>query len=87
MMFAFSSNAMFPKEQASQEKLKVKRPVAVNIKKKTETEKSESKVYDSKQSDKKITEKNWLMEVQKLNYSRALNQLASHCSFKSIKKM
>ena len=85
-MFAFTSNAMFPNDQAIQEKLKVKRPVAVNIKRKTETENSESKVSDTKQSDKKITEKNWLLEVEKLNFSGALKQLASHCSFKSIKK-
>ena len=85
-MFAFTSNAMFPNDQAIQEKLKVKRPVAMNIKRKTETENSESKVSDTKQSDKKITEKNWLLEVEKLNFSGALKQLASHCSFKSIKK-
>ena len=77
---------MFPKDEVSQEKLKVKRPVAVKIKKKIETENSESKVSDSKQSNKKITEKNWLLEVEKLNFSGALKQLASHCSFKSIKK-
>ena len=85
-MFAFTSNAMFPKDEASQEKLKVKRPVAVNIKKNTETENSEPKVSDSKKSDKKITEKNWLLEVEKLKLSGALKQLVSHCSYKSIKK-
>ena len=85
-MFAFTSSAILPKNQVNQEKLKVKRPIAVNIKKNTETENSESKVSGSKQSDKKITEKNWLLEVEKINLSGALKQLASHCSFKSIKK-
>tara|TARA_B100001245_G_scaffold160524_1_gene120853 strand:- start:907 stop:2487 length:1581 start_codon:yes stop_codon:yes gene_type:complete len=85
-MFAFASNSMLPKDQASPAKLKVEKPISVNINKKTETENLESEHSDSKKSDTKITEKNWLREVGKLNLSGALNQLASHCSFKSIKK-
>jgi len=85
-MFAFTSNSISPKDQTSQDKLKREGPVAMNIKNKVEIENLESRSSDSKKSDEKITEKNWLIEVEKLNLSGALKQLASHCSFKSIKK-
>ncbi len=85
-MFAFASDSMLPKDQASPAKLKVEKPVSVNINKKTEAENLKSEHSDSKKSDTIITERNWLREVEKLNLSGALNQLASHCSFKSIKK-
>ena len=76
---------MLPKDQASPAKLKVEKLVSVNTNNKTETENLKSEHSDSKKNDTKITEKNWLMEVNKLNLSGALKQLASHCSFKSIK--
>ncbi|MBM23417.1 MAG: DNA polymerase III, subunit gamma and tau [Gammaproteobacteria bacterium] len=85
-MFAFTSNTELAKDQISQEEFRVKRPIAVNIKKNSETENLETKISESEQSDKKITKKNWLLEVEKLNLSGALKQLVSHCSYKSIKK-
>ena len=85
-MFAFTSNSMFPKEQASPTKLKVEKPVSMSIRKKEEIADIVPEVSDSKKSDQKLTKKNWLMEVKKLNLSGALNQLVSHCGFKSIKK-
>ena len=84
-MFAFASNPIVPKNQSGPANLKVEKSVSVNFNKNTQTENIKTKNSDSKKSQTKITEKNYLMEIQKLNLSGALNQLASHCSFKTIK--
>ena len=85
-MFAFTTNSNLSNEQADWKKLKTEDQVNANIKRKAKKENIEPSISDSKQtSNKKITKKNWLMEVEKLKFSGALKQLASHCSFKSIK--
>ena len=58
----------------------------MKINKDTKKENLQSKASDYKQNEKKITEKNWLLKVERLNLSGTLKQLISHCSYKSIKK-
>ena len=85
-MLAFTTNTKDLRSQDKEENLKIKKTVAVDIKKDKKKASSKPKVSGSKQNDKKISEKNWLLEIKKLNLSGNVKLLASHCSFKSIKK-
>ena len=85
-MLAFTSNTIPTQNQNKEQNLKVKKPAAGKINKDTKKENLQSKASDSKQNEKKITEKNWLLKVERLNLSGTLKQLISHCSYKSIKK-
>jgi DNA polymerase-3 subunit gamma/tau len=83
-MYAFTASADEQSSGTQTVKTRVKKKEAPETLMKTSIP-NESEL-DMEQNELQLNAKNWLEEIKKLNLSGALRQLASHCSFKSIKK-
>ena len=83
-MYAFTASADEQSSGTQTVKTRVKKKEAPETLMKTSIP-NESEL-DMEQNELQLNAKNWLEEIKKLNLSGALRQLASHCSFKSLKK-
>jgi DNA polymerase-3 subunit gamma/tau len=83
-MYAFTASPNEKSNGVQTATAKVKKLEAPETLKKTSIT-NETKL-DMEKNELQLNAKNWLEEIKKLNLSGALRQLASHCSFKSLKK-
>jgi hypothetical protein len=83
-MYAFTANTDEQSSGVQTVTAKVKKNEAPKTLKKTSI--PNESTLDMEQNKLQLNAKTWLEEIKKLNLSGALRQLASHCSFKSLKK-